>query len=176
MTKKTTYYFVFGLFCSALIIAILYSFSIREMHQGTSSMEPTIKQGEVIVVNRSAYLLSSPRRWDVIIFSAPIGKGQEWCSRIVGLPGEVVDFTSGGLLINGASLDVPKHIKTQIYKKPERFNSIPLFGYSLPEVRFPYKIPKGSYFTLGDNVEHSCDGRYWGALDCSKILGKVSKK
>ncbi len=131
-------------------------------------MEPTIKAGEFVT---SEPLLSKPKRWDVIIFEAPVGTGQ-WMSRVVGLPGETVDIKAGGLVINGSIVSPPAHLRIGSYQIPRTD-----LGPAAPvPIALPYKIPPGHYFMLGDNVSNSLDSRYWAGLPEADIVGRVIGK
>ena len=135
-------------------------------------MEPTIKRGDVITVNTGAYSGSRPNRWDVVVFESPLGSGGTWVSRVVGLPGESVEIRSGKLVIDGKIEALPARLSIGDYTLPK--------GSLTPSapgpVAFPFKVPAGSYFVLGDNVSNALDSRYWGGLDGWKILGKVPGK
>lgn len=146
--------------------------SKQDMRQSSTSMEPTIKQGEVLSVDLAAYRGSGPSRWDVIVFESPVSGGGRWISRIVGLPGETVEIRSGGVVIDGRKEALPAHLSLGGYELPK--NDHPPSASS--PLAFPYKIPGGHYFVLGDHTSNALDSRYWGALDGAKILGKVVGK
>ncbi len=135
-------------------------------------MEPTIKQGESITADIKAFASTSPCRWDVVVFEPPGHAGQVWASRIVGLPGEVIDITLAGLTINGKKIPKPSGLTIGSYAPP-RTNLMPL---SMPITIYPYHLPPDGYFVLGDNANNSLDSRYWGSLKYTKILGKVIDK
>jgi signal peptidase I len=144
----------------------------KNMRQTSASMEPTIKRGDMVSVDLSAYSHSSPNRWDVIVFDSPISGGGVWPGRIVGLPGESVDILAGGIVIDGKPIATPSHLSIAGYELPQKIGAPSIPG----PVSFPFRIPTGCYFVLGDNVSNSLDSRYWGGLDESKIKGKVIGK
>lgn len=144
----------------------------RDMPWPSSSMEPTIKKGEVISLDFAAYSGSFPNRWDVVVFDSPIQKGHQWIGRVVGLPEETIDIRSGSVVIDGRPEVLPAHLSLGGYELPKE-DLTP--GAPRP-VSFPYKIPAGGYFVLGDNVSNSLDSRYWGHLNRSDIIGKVPGK
>lgn len=146
--------------------------SEKQMRQDSSSMEPTIKRGEVIRVDTGAYSGSGPNRWDVVVFESPLGRGGHWASRVVGLPGESVEMRSGKLVIDGKVVVFPARLTIRGYALPKHG----LGPSGTGPVAFPFNVPVGSYFVLGDNVSNALDSRYWGALDGSMILGKVPGK
>ena len=147
---------------------LLMSCSKVTMRAGSSSMEPAIVAGEEIQVDTSAYAKTSPARWDAIIFHSPLGEGK-LCSRIVGLPGDVINFTKDGLIINGKPVTPPSRFQKPDYQMPAR-------GAEVTSVTLPYKVPENQYFVMGDHVINSVDSRYWGGLDVSRIIGKVRGK
>lgn len=135
-------------------------------------MEPTIKAGEFVEVDFSAFKTKSPERWDLVAFEGPIDGKHVWLKRIVGLPGEEIGFDANGLLINGKRVSSP----SKLGLAPYMLHRKKTIGLKLPAPEFPYKVPAGSYFVMGDNVENSLDSRYWGALESRKIVGKVAGK
>jgi signal peptidase I len=160
------------LFLSILILTTLSGCTKREFQHSSSSMEPTIKRGEVISVDMKAYAGVSPSRWDVVLFESPLADGGNWASRVAGLPGETIDIRSGRLVIDGKELTLPPTLAIARYELPET-NTVP--GVKGP-IAFPFRIPQGGYFVLGDNTSNALDSRYWGALEEAKILGKVPGK
>ena len=147
---------------------LLLSCSKVTMVEGSASMEPTIKAGGEIEVDTAAYAKTSPARWDAIIYHSPQGGGQ-LCSRVVGLPGEIINFTKDGLTINGKVITPPPHFQKPDYKMPAK-------GSEVTTIAMPYTVPENRYFVIGDNVYNSVDSRYWGALDAARIVGKVHDK
>ena len=139
-------------------------------------MEPDVKQGEIIAVNALAYQFSSPQRWDIIAFTPPVNDSRIWCSRIVGLPGDVIDFQPEGLLVNGQPIIRPGESVPAGSGALSQSSLAYEQKCSLPEVSFPYTVPANSYFTLGDNANNSLDGRFWGALRAGNIVGKILGK
>lgn len=165
-----------------LLFLILSGCGQKSFIQKSSSMEPTIKADETIQVQEDAYRFSSPQRWDVVAFTPPIysvaaaSKTDDlgiWIFRIVGTPGDIVSFDDAGLLINGTfPSDRPSLIKNIQYKKDTAAGAP-----SRPRSpSYPFTIPDGQYFVLGDNPDHANDSRFWGPLPQSSILGKVESK
>jgi len=153
------------------LLAIILSLSgcnRKTVRQVSSSMEPTIKKGEVVAVDEAAYRSTPPACWDVVTFEPPQHPGQVWALRIVGLPGETIDITPAGVSIDGKIISRPASLAALgSYQRPSG-NTV-----GTPVTALPYKIPADSYFVLGDNVSNAMDSRYWGALKRSQIRGKV---
>jgi len=137
-------------------------------------MEPTITRDEVVRVDLSAYRSTDPARWDVIVFDTPIKDGGQWAKRVVGLPGEVVDFTSAGMTINGSLISCPSRLSLLPYPPPHHQPERGI--YAITQIKYPYAIPLRQYFVIGDNAQNSLDSRHFGAIDTKKVLGKVRDK
>lgn len=84
-------------------------------NMGSSSMSPTIASGEKVTIDYSAYVISQPKRWDVVAFESPGGSNQTWVFRVVALPGERVDFASNGIAVNGRPLALPLELTNVTY-------------------------------------------------------------
>ena len=104
----------------------------KEMRQASSSMEPTIKRGEVLSVDLTAYSGSGPVRWDVVVFESPVAGGGHWASRVVGLPGESIDIRSGKVVINGKEETLPPSLSIGGYQLSPRDTNTPDQGVKLP--------------------------------------------
>jgi len=151
-----------------LALLILCGCKPKTFRQGSGSMEPMIKKGELILADMAAYSRTSPARWDVIVFKEP-KSGELWCSRVVGLPGESIDITPQGIFINGTNAPSPARLGNL-----KHLPGIP--GGPRATVSYPFSVPGGSYFVLGDNTTNAYDSRFWGALPAQSIRGRVSGK
>jgi signal peptidase I len=172
MNRKMRIVFFFASigFCVA---SFVYLLPFRAYRLNTVNMEPAICKGDIVVLDTSAYLKKMPQRWDIAAYS-PSNTQTVSCSRIVGLPDEVLNFDAEGLTINGVPLQNPSMPQIE-YKLPKRLSDIEIKAYKVLEIKFPYVIPPGSYFLIGDNVESSRDSRYIGAMTRSQLYGKIVK-
>jgi signal peptidase I len=152
----------------SLLILATIAFGCRKRNVVSSSMAPTIKPGENVLVDYTAYSLASPKRWDVVVFE-PVGRTNElWVFRVAGLPGEQIDFRNGVLLVNSNLSALPSHVTNVQYVLP--------VGMGLNPVPLPYTVPPNSYFLLGDNSSNANDSRFLGAVPKANIVGKVKGK
>ena len=124
------------------------------------SMEPTLSNGQTVLVDTAVYRLRRPSRFDVILFSGPEGEGGETIKRIVGLPGETVRIAGGDVYING--------VKTAM---PLETTRCAVAGTAQEAV----VLGENEYFVLGDWPEVSEDSRFStvGNIPLSRIRGKV---
>ena len=133
----------------------------------SASMEPTIMTGDHIFGNRLAYKFGEPERFDMIIFRYPDDEEQLFIKRVIGLPGDTVEFRDGDVFINGSSEPLD-----------DSFCSVADATMLDPERSMldnPFVVPEGCYFVMGDNRLNSRDSRYWQNpfVAEDKILGKA---
>lgn len=126
------------------------------------SMETTLLQGDLVLVDKLFSRLGGYGRADLVIFTAPGAWGGEidtpYVKRIVGLPGETVEIVDGGLRIGGEPLDEP-------YAS----------GETLPTGETArWELGGDEFFVLGDNRSDSVDSRVFGPVDASSIIGRVA--
>ena len=145
----------------------------------SSSMEPTLhcarpapgceaRFSDRVLANRFIYHFRSPHRGEIVVFNTPpaakvkCGAGGTFVKRLIGLPGETVEVRlqngDGYVYINGRKLNEP-------YIQKSRRAAVDSFG--------PVKVPKDSYFMMGDNRSQSCDSRVWGSVPRQNLIGKV---
>jgi len=118
-----------------------------------SSMEPSLHDGEYVIVNRVLYRLQPPQRGDVIVFQHE--GSREFIKRVIGLPGDTVAVQGGHVLINGVALKEPYIAQPNAYTME------------------PRKIGPNEYFVLGDNRNNSSDSHTWGTVALNTIDGKA---
>ena len=158
---------------AVLVAVLLRAFVVQTFFIPSGSMEPTLKIGDRILVNKLSYHLHGVDRGDVVVFSRPptedCGGAQvnDLVKRVIGLPGDVVSLSGGYVYIDGKRLDetwLPSSEQGVTVPGPAGNNS---------NLARPYRVPTDNYFVMGDNRTDSCDSRYWGPIAKSLIVGKV---
>lgn len=130
-------------------------------------MFPSFHDKELLLTNKISYRFGLPKRGDVIIFKAPPSEPCadiecEYIKRVIGLPGDRVKVEGGYIYINGQKLN-------EDYLSDEILTS---YGSFLKE-GIEVTIPDGEYLPLGDNRNHSRDGREFGTIKREAIIGKA---
>jgi len=141
-----------------VILAVVLYFGINAISARVRvdglSMNPTLQNGEYILVSKLSYKIGTPSRGDIIVFSYPADQRQDLIKRVIGLPGETVTIRNNEVLINGAKLDEPYIAQEPIYSGE-------------------WTVGEGELFVLGDNRNDSKDSHQWGLLPQENIIGKA---
>jgi signal peptidase I len=135
--------------------------SVQAVRMLGSSMYATLHDGDVVEVDRNAYIQRAPQRGDIIDFKPPDEASRDFIKRIIGLPGERIHITNSVVYINGQVLNEPY--------LPEKWT----YNNNWPASGQDQLIPPQQYFVLGDNRNHSSDSRTFGFIDLGAILGKM---
>lgn len=143
---------------SALVIAFFLRtlvFQLALVNQ--ISMEPTLKEGQMLIISKLNYYVGAPKRGDIIVFKDSY-ENKLLIKRIIGLPGESVDLREGKVYINREEL------------APDYTNS-PTYAF----MQESWNIPEEQYFVMGDNREHSRDSRVEtvGLVNRKSIVGRA---
>ena len=148
-----------ALISAALVLVLVFSFFFRIIQVDGSSMVPTLVNGDKLIVWGAGY---TPQRGDVVIVDSYTSYGKPLVKRVIAKGGDTVsiDYATGTVAVNGEVLQ-------------EDYIAEPTYlGY---DVTFPYTVPEGTVFVMGDNRNQSLDSRstYVGCIDERDILGRV---
>ncbi|MGK9065424.1 signal peptidase I [Stutzerimonas chloritidismutans] len=179
------------------IVLVLRSFLVEPFQIPSGSMIPTLEVGDFILVNKFAYGIrlpvvdtkiievSDPKRGDVMVFRYPSDPNINYIKRVIGLPGDVVRYSSDKrLTINGDLV-----AETLIGEEPGSLGSAKLYEERLGDVEHlirkemgryrvepdrEWTVPAGHYFMMGDNRDNSNDSRYWQDVNIpADLVGMV---
>jgi signal peptidase I len=157
---KTGFLLVFFL----AVVFFMRLFVITPYVVDMSSMYPTLRNADIMLVNRLSYVGEGPNRGDIIVFDPPSSTG-EYVKRIIGLPGEYIDYYDGKFYING-NLFIEEEDRTKTdYGKP-----MPVRENS---ERLILKLGDDEYYVVGDNRQSSLDSRSFGPIKRSTIIGRA---
>ena len=147
----------------ALALALLIRTFIAEpRYIPSDSMLPTLQVGDRLIVEKVSYYFHPPHAGDIVVFAPPIElqndgytRDQAFIKRIMGEPGQILQVKNGQVYRNGMPVEEP-YINEQA------------------EIDWgPQKIPKNSFFVMGDNRNNSNDSRFWGFLPNQNIIGRA---
>ena len=167
-----------------LLLALVIYLTVRAVVQNFkvegSSMEPTLRHGEYLLVNKAAYMgvnpaevvrllpfangaddgasfypFGLPQRGDIAVFRYPRDPSRDFIKRVVAVPGETVEVRAGVVYVNDEKVEEPYILANPTY------------------TRKPYVLPAGEFFVLGDNRANSSDSHVWGPVPMENIVGKA---
>ena len=169
-----------GLIVIAFALALLIkTFLVQAFFIPSESMVPTLQIDDRVLVNKLVYDFGEPQRFDIIVFENPTApepdrgffgalghwlteglgfasaQDQDFIKRVIGLPGEEIEFRAGELFINGERVEQPANVR-------------PTNDYG------PETVPSDHVFVMGDNRARSEDSRgAFGPIPYDKIVGKA---
>lgn len=184
------------------LVFIIRSFLVEPFQIPSESMVPTLEVGDFILVNKFSYgvrmpvwnkeiiPVGDPQRGDVMVFFPP-HKEQYFIKRVIGVPGDVIEYRDRVLTVNGQQAsysDVRKfpaiapryalineeiagvehEIRHQFYRGPIRGMLMPVTVQDFKET-----VKPDHYFMMGDNRDNSRDSRAWGQVHKDNIVGKA---
>lgn len=127
----------------AIVLALfIITFIAQSFLVQGASMEPSLHNGERLLVDKLTYRIRPPKRGEVIVFKYPSDPRRKFIKRIMGLPGDQIEVRNHQLYVNGSALE-------------EEYINGPTYGDFGPIV-----VPEGSYFVMGDNRNNSDDSRF----------------
>ena len=147
-------------FVAVIVGYAIVTFGFQTVTVVGPSMNPTLADSQVVLVNKIVYKVSDVKRYDVIAYSRVDGDGYYDIKRVVGLPGETIRISNGDIYINGERRsDVPFTMTIQIS------------GVAEDEIT----LGDSEYFVMGDNRNASTDSRdaRLGCVDTRYIMGRV---
>ena len=193
----------------ALLIAILIrSILFQPFYIPSSSMEPTLLVGDRIFVSKYTYGYSKhsfpfspnfsnkrffskePKRGDLVVFKTPSDNRTDYIKRLIGLPGDTIQFVNGELFINQIKIQRIPSNKKRIIRCGNFLLETNTFTETLPNgvkhfVSYKkegslqntqiYKVPSNHYFLMGDNRDCSKDSRYLSAVGYVNNLNLVGE-
>ena len=153
----------------AFIIFILIDTFVMQPHvvKG-NSMLPNFHTGERIFTESVGYRFGTPKRGDVIVFRYPYAPDNEYIKRVIGLPGDEIKLSSGGVIIFDAL-----HPQGFALKELYLGKDVMTVGKKFLTDNTTYKVPDNTYFVLGDNRQESSDSREWGTVPKNNVIGRV---
>lgn len=157
-----------GVFLIAFaVFSIVRTFVASPFTVPTGSMEPTIQIGDCIFAEKlSLQFGDEVTAGDIVVFDNPVASSEHdiLVKRVVARAGQTIDFRDGVVLVDGVALDEPYTAGL----------SFPLASQAAGvQISYPYTVPEGHLWVMGDNRENSADSRYFGAVPEENLVGVV---
>ena len=181
-----------------IFVLILRSFVFEPFKVPTASLAPTVLPGDFILSNKFVYglrlpvwgnkilPLGLPKNGDITIFRTPVDNKTWMVKRVIGIPGDKIDYVNRKLTVNGIPAkyqfvetstdtnDGREHVNVDVVEEE-------IFGIkhqifqrkNSQDQEFHITVPQGHYFMMGDNRENSDDSRYWGFVPEFNLEGKA---
>lgn len=193
-----------------LAVLVLRSFLVEPFRIPSESMVPTLLKGDFILVNKFAYGLrlpvlntklfgeGKPARGDVAVFRYPPEPSVAYIKRVIGLPGDRLEYRNNRLSIDGQPVTLNpqaedpaqagyRQFTEQLGDVAHRIQMLAQGRWGVPgywpglqfrresdgAVSWSFQVPAGHYFVMGDNRDNSADSRFWGVLPEENLIGKA---
>jgi signal peptidase I len=180
-----------------LLVFFIRSFIAEPFKIPSGSMMPTLLAGDFILVSKFSYGIrvpilnytmievDKPKRGDVFVFHYPPKPSIDYIKRVVGLPGDVIEYKSKTLYINDKKIEqtfVDKypyvmneihHIEAKEFKEAIDNVNHSILIHDLPGENFKFEVPQGHYLAFGDNRDNSADSRVWGFVPEHNLVGRA---
>ena len=139
----------------AVIVVFAITIFIKPTIVHGDSMEPSLHDGDYLLVSKAAYKMNEPKQGDIVIF--PVKEEKKlYIKRVIGVPGDVISIKEGVVYINGN----------------EDNKTVTLEGCTSGDIK-DYVVPDGEIFVLGDNRMNSIDSRQIGTRKIDDVKGVV---
>ena len=138
----------------AAFLVVIFTFFFGVAQQRDFSMRPALQEGDLAVYYR---LERDYEKEDLVVLKTEEGETQ--VRRLIALPGDTVDITEEGLLLNGY-----RQVEEKIYSETLPYTDGPTY---------PLTVPDGYWFVLGDNRDSADDSRHYGLVSQADVKGRV---
>lgn len=142
-----------------VMVILIRTFIITPVRVNGSSMDPTLRNGEIMILNKVKYNNNDIKRFDIVVIKM---NKELLIKRVIGLPNEEVKYVDNKLYINNEYVE-ETFLNEDVYTT----------NFSLSDINLE-KIPENCYLVLGDNREVSLDSRIFGCFTKDKILGSAN--
>jgi signal peptidase I len=148
------------LVCIVAISLLIITYVGQRTRVDGHSMEPTLSDGDNLIVDKISYRFREPERYEIVVFPYRYEENVYYIKRIIGLPGETVQIMDGYVYINGEMLD--EQYGAEVMENP---------GIAAE----PITLGEDEYFVLGDNRNHSSDSRVEtvGVIHRDELMGRA---
>lgn len=143
-------------FIVIIVVILIKVFVATPIKVNGPSMNDTLQDGDIMILDEISYRFKDIKRFDIVVinYTKDDGEKEHIIKRVIGLPGEKIEYKNNKLFING------KYVKENFLHKDTR---------DFEEV----ELEEGTYFVMGDNRVNSLDSRSFGYVDRKDIKGRA---
>lgn len=145
-----------------ILMFLVIRMAVQNFNIDGQSMEPSLHNKELILVDKWSYLFHEPTRGDVIVFVAPPEPSQDYIKRIIAIPGDTITIRDTTVIVDGVKLN-ESYVDPGHQGNPYAYKTISNM-----------LVPPDKYFVLGDNRGGSSDSRNWGFVPRGNIIGRAA--
>ena len=151
----------------AAIVAASYllrTFVFQSYEIPSASMEETIMTGDLVIGEKVSYHFSEPQAGQIVTFDDPEIPSRTLIKRVIATEGQTINLVDGSVYIDGE-----RQFESYTDGKP----SYPLAN-SIANITYPYTVPSGHVWVMGDNRTNSQDSRYFGAIPVTSVSSRAA--
>lgn len=157
-------------FLGTLVLCVVLSVMLRVFVVGayyvpSGSMLETIQEGDLILGEKVSLAFRDPEPGDVVTFDSPVTAGDTLVKRVIAVGGQTIDLVDGEVVVDGAVLDEP-------YVNGARTESLSDIAGSVG-ISYPYTVPEGTVWVMGDNRTNSKDSRFFGPVSVDDVTSRA---
>lgn len=154
-----------------IVLFLLRAYVFTPTNVSGDSMNPTMVDRERVIALKQSKI----ERFDVITFPAPDNPSKNYIKRVIGLPGDTVEYKNDTLFINGKAYDEPylDEYKNNPTEGTARYGLPLTQDFNMEELLGEKTVPEGHLFVMGDNRQNSKDSRMIGFIEEDKVMGNV---
>lgn len=147
----------------AVVLAFLLRACVFEVFEiPTGSMVDTVEVGDRVLAEKVSYHFTEPQIGDIVTFDDPLNEGRTLIKRVIAIGGQTIDINDSGIVtVDGEELD------------EEHVDGAPTYPFEVTadgvEIIYPYTIPDGYIWVMGDNRTDSQDSRYFGPVSVGTV-------
>ena len=142
----------------------IFAFEPYEIPSG--SMETTIMTGDMVFSEKVSYYMRQPAAGDIVTFNDPTTPSRTLIKRVIAVGGQTVNLVDGKVVVDGVTLEEDYTHGAVSYPLSSSAEGV--------TVNYPYTVPEGYVWVMGDNRTNSQDSRYFGAIPVSSITGRAN--
>lgn len=149
-----------------IVLAFVLAFLLRAFVIGTyvvpsGSMLETIQEGDLLLGQKVTLYFSDPEAGDIVTFISPEDNETTLIKRVIATEGQTIDLIDGVVYVDGEALDEDYTLGKETYSLSDLTGSV--------GITYPYTVPEGYIFVMGDNRTNSKDSRYFGAVSVDSV-------